>query len=244
MKKASFKATISMPSGQNSSTAYGVVTLKDDGKISISIFDRKYHSSRVVFKATEIAKEIVASNFNHPSIVGEVESTDSSLIGILTKETAQLKEELMVRTQESAVLNFNIIESQIDSVKSKLDAIVYAYNEASKSNNSDKYSLKRDYDTISKKLTKMRSIMNMGLDSFVQESLKNAEQHYSSSLSKLALRITQKGFDMKNFNLISGYVGINLNMTMTDGVKSVNAWTIWAAQDSELVTPHYRYLVK
>jgi hypothetical protein len=74
--------------------------------------------------------------------------------------------------------------------------------------------------------------------------MKNAEAHYSDSLMKLAERINQKGMDMTNFQLTSGYVGINLEMTMTDGVKSVSAWTIWAAQDSELVSPHYRYLVK
>jgi hypothetical protein len=50
--------------------------------------------------------------------------------------------------------------------------------------------------------------------------------------------------DMTNFKLVSGYVGINLEMKMTDGVKSVKAWTIWAAEESELVSPHYRYLVK
>lgn len=244
MKKASFSATISSPSGQYSSTAYGVVTLKDDNKVSISIYDRKYQSSRLVAHATQIAKEIVASDFNHPSITGEVVSTDSGLIGLLTKETAQLKEELMTRTQESAVLNFNIVVSKIDSVKSQLEAVVSAYNEALKAKSNEMYSLRRDYDNVSKKLTKMRSIMKMGLDAFVEEAMKNAEAHYSDSLYKLAERINQKGLDMSNFRMISGYVGINLEMTMTDGVKSVSAWTIWAAQDSELVSPHYRYLVK
>jgi hypothetical protein len=42
--------------------------------------------------------------------------------------------------------------------------------------------------------------------------------------------------------IISGTVGVNINITLTDGDKTVRAYTIVA--EGEIQKPHYRYLVK
>jgi len=243
MKKASFKATITSPCGTKSSTAYGSVTLKDDNKVSISIQDRNWLSYKLVSHANSIAKEIVSSDFNHSSIIGQVESSDSGILGILMTETTQLKADLLTRTEAYANNQFNHIMSTISEVQVLYKTIGAEWSEARK-NKTDTYSIKKEYYRVEKKLDNMQSILQNGLPTHIEKSLKNAEEHYTSSLSKLALRITQKEMDMTNFKLVSGYVGMNLEMTMTDGVKSVRAWTIWAAEDSTMVSPHYRYLVK
>jgi hypothetical protein len=243
MKKASFSATITSPINSKSSTAYCVVTLKDDNKISISISRRNELSYRLVSKANEIAKEIVASDFNHPSIIGQVESSDSGILSILMSETAQLKSDLMTRTQIWAKNSYAHIVDSIESVREQRDKVIAEYDAARKTD-APKMWLRDVYQKLQSKCIKMSEIANNGVDAYVSKQLKNAEEHYTSSLSKLALKITDKKLNMSNFKLVSGYVGVNLEMRMTDGVESVKAWTIWAAEDSTLVTPHYRYLVK
>ena len=243
MKKASFSATITSSCGTKSSTAYGQVTLKDDNKVSVSIRDRNWLSYSLTCKAKKVAQEIVDSNFNHPSIIGEVESSDSGILGILMSETHELKLQLLDRTESWAKQSFINIQKNLPSMIAQKEQAWSAYNDACASK-LPTWNLQKAFYSISKKVETMKKIVSCGVDKYVVDELNNADAHYTSSLSKLALRITQKGMDMTNFKLVSGYVGINLEMKMTDGVKSVSAWTIWAAQDSELVSPHYRYLVK
>jgi hypothetical protein len=51
-----------------------------------------------------------------------------------------------------------------------------------------------------------------------------------------------KGIDINNMKVVSGYVGVNVEMTISDGDKYVKAWTIVA--EGTVQRPHYRYLVK
>lgn len=88
----------------------------------------------------------------------------------------------------------------------------------------------------------IRSLEFKGLDKFKEMELKRAELHYESSLLKLASRIEMKGIDINNMKVVSGYVGVNVEMTISDGDKYVKAWTIVA--EGTVQRPHYRYLVK
>jgi len=100
--------------------------------------------------------------------------------------------------------------------------------------------------THSKKYKKMReeisSIMRIGFDQYLKKEIKKAENHYESSLQKLTSRIQLKGLNVENLKIISGTVGVNINITLTDGDKTVRAYTIVA--EGEIQKPHYRYLVK
>lgn len=168
----------------------------------------------------------------------------NNIIEILTTETFALKQDLLVKTHTYAFHEFPKIINMIPEVNAKLDRIVEEFNEAVLAKSNAVYYLKKEYTKFANRLEKMKKIQKNGMTAFVEECMKDAEAHYSDSLLKLAERINQKGMDMTNFQLTSGYVGINLEMTMTDGVKSLKAWTIWAAQDSVCMKPHYRYLVK
>jgi hypothetical protein len=243
MKKASFSATITSPCGTKSASAYGSVTLKDDKKVSISIQCRNYLPYSLRSLATKTANDIVAADFNHPAIIGEVESSDSGILGLLMSETHALKLQLLDRTELWAKQSFTRIENNLPSVIAEKKAAWTAYNDACAAK-LPTWNLQKAYYSLVKKVETMNKIVSGGVDKYVVDQLNCADAHYQSSLSKLALRITQKGMDMTNFKLVSGYVGMNLEMMMSDGVKSVKAWTIWAAEDSELVSPHYRYLVK
>ena len=97
----------------------------------------------------------------------------------------------------------------------------------------------KKYDSYRKE---MRSLSNMGLEKFTEKELKKAESHYESSLLKLAYRIELKKLNIENMKVVTGHVGVNIDMTFSDGEKTVKAFTIIA--EGQIQRPHYRYLVK
>ena len=71
---------------------------------------------------------------------------------------------------------------------------------------------------------------------------KNALSHYENSILKLALRIEQKELNQDKLEMVTSHIDVNISTTITDGDKSVKAWTIIA--EGPIQRPHYRYLVK
>jgi DNA anti-recombination protein RmuC len=82
----------------------------------------------------------------------------------------------------------------------------------------------------------------MGEEKYIQKELKKADQHYETSLKKLTNRIELKNLNIEKMKIVTGYVGVNINMTLSDGEKVVKAFTIIA--EGTIQRPHYRYLVK
>lgn len=68
------------------------------------------------------------------------------------------------------------------------------------------------------------------------------EAHYEQSIEKLAFRIAQKGLNQESLTVTTSHIGVNIETTLTDGIKTVRAFTIIAS--GEIQKPHYRYLVK
>lgn len=86
------------------------------------------------------------------------------------------------------------------------------------------------------------SIKAQGLEVFKSKELKKAVAHYETSIVKLASRIEAKGLDVTKLKVVTSSIGVNININLTDGVKTVNAYTIVA--QGEIQKPHYRYLIK
>ena len=89
---------------------------------------------------------------------------------------------------------------------------------------------------------KVIRVLNNGLDKYIEDSLKSAELHYTNSILKLNDRILKKEMNLDKLIISNSSIGININTTITDGEKSVNAFTIVAS--GEIQKPHYRYLIR
>ncbi len=79
-------------------------------------------------------------------------------------------------------------------------------------------------------------------ENHIEISRKKSIIHYESSIVKLAVRI--KKYDLNSDRLIitSSHIGVNLDCTLTDGEKTIRAFTIIASGDIQ--KPHYRFLIK
>lgn len=226
---------------------FGTVTLKDDGKISVSISDGKYFSSATRYQAKMYAESIAKSDFKIGNFSNFKES-NNSLIEILRKETEQLRLNFIERTKKYVEIQFNRATSMVKytmaewydqySIPYTMKKPNYGTTEipvVDPKFNSDIKEVRKDRDTC-------LMIVSLGLQKFEAKELKKAQQHYEESLHKLASRIESKGLDMTKLVVQTAYIGININTILTDGTITVKAWTITAS--GEIQRPHYRYLIK
>ena len=172
-----------------------------------------------------------------------------NLINILTKETETLKVQYIVKTKEWA-------RDQFDSIMEKsnwtnlqwcnyfgLTQEIYNEGRPSEFKSFPKgfYNSKqsREYSNLKDKL---RKIIQIGVEEFMLGEEKKAILHYEGSIVKLANRIEKKDLNIDKLVVKTSHIGVNINTTLTDGEKTVNAFTIIAS--GEIQKPHYRYLVK
>jgi hypothetical protein len=172
-----------------------------------------------------------------------------NLINILTKETETLKVQYIVKTKEWA-------RDQFDSIMEKsnwtnlqwcnyfgLTQEIYNEGRPSEFKSFPKgfYNSKqsREYSNLKDKL---RKIIQIGVEEFMLGEEKKAILHYEGSIVKLANRIEKKDLNIDKLIVKTSHIGVNINTTLTDGEKTVNAFTIIAS--GEIQKPHYRYLVK
>jgi len=107
--------------------------------------------------------------------------------------------------------------------------------------------VRESYRTISKAGDALRSkswrLSKMGEAAFVEKEVKNGEEHYKASIEKLTYRIVQKGlFTDKVLSITTNFLNQNLDCFVSDGTKTVHAFTILAWGDIQ--KPHYRFLIK
>ena len=165
----------------------------------------------------------------------------SNLIDKLQSETKELKQKFLNMTKEWATSNFERVEKTFNW--KEIDWCKYLKIEPSADNTFPRgfynTSKAKTYEKLKREIDGIR---RFGKSGYVSNALKDAEIHYEESIKKLATRIEEKGLDIENLKLSSSNVGVNFETKITDGVKTVRAFTIIA---SGLVQrPHYRYLVK
>jgi hypothetical protein len=239
----------------NGRTLYGTSTIKDDGTITVNLSNARMCSQMDRYRAKAHGKKIAEEGFVDVSCYDIQETVlNHDLIAILRNETQSLKEQYIQLTKEFATKKFelstklwgmNIIQ-MYDHFKIKYKMVPGGFR--TKDGPTERPETERTPDNreqiryMDNQMSEARKIHSMGYPAFEAKEIKFAEQHYEDSLKKLASKIESKGLNIPNLKVTSGHVGVNFNTILTDGVKTVRAWTIVAS--GEIQRPHYRYLVK
>lgn len=211
-------------SGKN---RYGTITAKPDGKYSISIFQSREYSPASNYRVKKVAEEIISSSFKHPSITqitGKVdEELFEDLVSKLTEQTQVLKQLFLEKTTEFANNKFKWAESHRN----------FSYEDFVTRYGKSYYQTRED----------IRIILTLGYNKFLEKELKNAEDHYTNSIYKLAQRLAEKGINT-DFEMTTSRLGVNIDTIIKskDGSKTITASTIVAS--GPIQRPHYRYLIK
>lgn len=177
---------------------------------------------------------------------GKLTAADSTVpqnfqlvIDRVTAGTQVLKEEYIIRTIEYAKRMFKGMEER------KKWSIIQWYDYAGLKHVDgqlarDEYS-KKDLHNMKAQRYGEETIVSKGYEAFEKSEIDRANRHYQNSVWKLSERIMEKSLDINKMQVTTGRVGVNIDTTITDGVSTVNAFTIIA--EGPIVRPHYRYLV-
>lgn len=99
--------------------------------------------------------------------------------------------------------------------------------------------LKNKYDRAVALLTRFDTI-----EKYVEWNVENAETQYMSDINSVVERIRKRELDYDNIKVVNVFEDPKFfEMTITDGNQSLHARSIWAAEYSEKVTAHYRFII-
>jgi ribosome-binding ATPase YchF (GTP1/OBG family) len=93
-----------------------------------------------------------------------------------------------------------------------------------------------------KKQDEIRLTLSKSFEQYLESEINESIEHYNQSIIKLAARIEKKGLNLNTLNVKTSYIDVNIETILTDGVKTVKAFTIIAS--GTIQRPHYRYLIK
>lgn len=146
-----------------------------------------------------------------------------NLIDTLKKETESLKNQYVEMVEKWSIKDFDYLRQWANDYQNGK----FGFGEASK-----KY-YRLPYYIVNS---------NGKVEQHVEKMVKDAIVHYESSIEKLAARIEKKGLNQEKLKIVTCHIGVNIETTLTDGKKTVRAFTIIA--EGEKQRPHYRYLIK
>lgn len=180
----------------------------------------------------------------------------TTLINTLTTETETLKIQYIAKSKEWAVqtydkneekMNWGVaewcaflgIQAEIIEVTANKDGQAVLVKRAKYPNGFFNTANSKTSDNAQKQV---RKIKNQSKEEFVSNAVVNAEKHYEMSIEKLAYRIEAKKLDLNSLKVKTAHIGNNIETVLTDGFKTVKAFTILAW--GQINAPHYRYLIK
>jgi hypothetical protein len=149
------------------------------------------------------------------------------LLEILKKETNTLKEQYIEMCLSWGEKNYNTFKENINIMER--NGIFYKNN----------FGKTKAEDS---NLNRIVSILNKGLEVYLDSIKKDAIEHYETSILKLNERILNKGLNIENIKIETSHIDVNIETVLNDGFKKVRAYTIIAS--GSVQKPHYRYLVK
>lgn len=163
---------------------------------------------------------------------------NKGLVEILKAETESLRVQYIAKVTTWANGDFDRIEKFV-LANGYLNGGTYYFAHSVQRKEGESY---KDHSKRLASAMQAGKLFVAGREAFVSREVKLAEQHYQDSIVKLAARIEAKGMNKDALTVKTAHVGVNIETVLTDGKKTVRAWTIIAS--GEVQRPHYRYLVK
>ena len=97
---------------------------------------------------------------------------------------------------------------------------------------------------LSKSINELKMILNKTKVDFIQENREDAEQTFNHNIANLAEKLYEKEFEFSKIkvNSISNDPKL-FELEVTDGNITLYARSIWAAEMSDKMIPHFRFII-
>lgn len=179
----------------------------------------------------------------------EQKNLEAIVRSILVDQTQDFYDEMLKNTERRAKEFFKSIPSRV----AELDKQIKTYEDEIEELSGKGYSrdiiykkndLIKQRNKLSTAKNYFNTILSDGEKNYVEKSIEDSKRRYNICMDELSKKINEK--EMVVDDLKVNYITSDpklYEMLITDGTKKLYARSIWAAEYSEKVTPHYRFLI-
>lgn len=168
----------------------------------------------------------------------------------LFEQTQEFHDEYIRQAKAWAAKNYDYQERQeekyfplVEKCKEQLNEIgTYSWGDIETRNKVA--AIKKELDGYKSILNKARAVTLYHKEEYISKCEKDAEEAFNHNISVLATKVNDKGIDVSKMTVerIDDDPKF-FEMFITDGTTNLYARSIWAAEYSEKVTAHFRFII-
>lgn len=168
------------------------------------------------------------------------------LVGKFTELLAEYKVQYLKKVEAYAILKYKSIPDDLEELKEKrkeerekLDKIDWR---------KERYEYSQQYeivDKLSKKIERMTSFLNKYTEkSYAEACVEKATEEFEDNIKILAHKIQDEGLEVDKLDVKSVKDDPKVfKMKITDGTKNLYCRSVLAAEFSQVMIPHYRFII-
>ena len=174
----------------------------------------------------------------------------------MQKEMSGFKKAYLKNVEDDAKLYYNTIDKRIERLEKMLqeldDKLENIRKECTKNGSYWSYLDNYEYNENNKTLTTFKTMYNRAKfvknhyteEEYVEENIEKATDIFNSNVKSLTGRIIQKGLDVEKIELNGiGHDPKFFKMFITDGKQNLFARSVYAAEGSEKMVAHFRFII-
>lgn len=196
----------------------------------------------------KIREELISRDPKNIAAKEKEEYNIDTLVTKLSDELEDFKKEYLKRVEESANKAYDNLPSEIEKLYKTLETLKKEYEE--KKLNLKGYTarwyaqepIRKQENKIDKKKAILRIYKTKS--SFVKTCLEDAEKTFKSNVDALAHRVYEKKFDVDKIKVSNVKDDPKIfQLLIEDGTKKLYCRSILAAQFSDKMVPHFRFIM-
>ena len=166
----------------------------------------------------------------------------------LTSELADFKVEYLKRVEKHAASSYTELPTVIESLTNYLQVLRKNYEDKRKEtkNYYVTWPLYQKVEKQEREISRKKAILKMypTKESFIEVCLKDAELTFRGNVDALAHRVYDKEFDVENIKITNVKDDPKIfQLMIDDGTKKLFCRSILAAQFSDKMVPHFRFIM-
>lgn len=174
----------------------------------------------------------------------------------MQKEMSGFKNAYLKDVEDEARLYYNTVDEKIERLEKMLqkldDKLENIRKECTKNGNYWDYLDNYDYKEENKTRTTLKTMYNRAKfvkkhyteEDYVKENIEKATDIFNSNVKSLTERIIKKGLDVEKIELNGiGHDPKFFKMFITDGKQNLFARSVYAAENSEKMVAHFRFVI-
>ena len=219
------------------------VNLKSFGGFSFNS-----HEKWLIKRYQKIRDELDSRNPEKVEAVAKEKASVDEINSKLTVELEDFKTEYLKRVEAHASIAYDELPSVIESLTKKLIVLRKEYEDKLKEtrNYNITWSYHQRVEKQESKISRKKSILKMypTKESFIAVCLKDAELTFRGNVNALAMRVYEKNFVVEKIKVSNIKDDPKIfKLFIEDGIKKLYCRSILAAQFSDKMVPHFRFIM-